>query len=471
MDTGGELSVVSPSRLLSSGFAKPHESSQPRSPSSTNRICHLPAELRRQLLRELLFRAEPLEFNRGLQFVQRAQRAFTPGEQLLIKTVAPTSGLCPQILRTCKILYAEGSEVLYSNTINCRINEPFFRPDEMPLSVVVLSPSYLPSTTNLLPKAVLEKISRIRVQLFAHHQRSKRHASLHEMRAGVQKLAVLVRKAPAWQSIRIEMFHVYHHRKVEREPRTEADAAYFASALGPWRYVRNRSSVELHGVRGDLVKSLSALMTSREPFADLPMAMAALREYMQSTSTVLLQSQHPRSKLQTLVAKAHSTANLVCERAVRREDPEMFLRGRSKVMEMLSRIAMYKHKHVFKYDLDAWDAGPALSHHRNDKLLEQLDEESQPLTDAEGSDSDSDSTSSSDWENEPGQNGGEAQTPDTGYDDSEDSEDTDEDSDDMGWNSDEDEEIDSEYGWGPFADEEHNFLRRCRCAHCRTPDD
>ena len=185
------------------------------------------------ILSELLWYEHPLEFNPAVDYYtfKYEPSSLSRRERLLLQTSPPANRkLHPRILQTCKQLYMEGSEILYNNTINCRVGEPFYRPQQGRFGNFILDSEYCGFTLRL-PPAIVQRISRVRVQLFAHHQHDKRELSRDCMERGLEELALEFRKAPAWKHINIEVIHVYFMGDWRRQSRDPSDSISFASAL------------------------------------------------------------------------------------------------------------------------------------------------------------------------------------------------------------------------------------------------
>ena len=419
-----------------SGPSKKARMGAPKVPSKS--LMDLPAEIRRLILTELLSCHEPVEFNGHPGYKSKPNTR----AQYLIQACTPANGkLHPRILRTCKQLYLEGSEILYNNTINCRVGEPYLNTDQDPQFEAFVLGSPLTRRTgnngirNSLPPAVVHKISKVHVQLFAHQQRDKRDISQCDMESGIEVLAYAFRSAPAWKHVTIEMIHVYKSGKFQREPRAPADSARFESKLHPWRYIRNRTSVTITGVSGNLVDALPAAMTSTAPVADLQLAIDSLREYMTKISSSSFC--HPTIPSQNPMNPVYRTYS-VCARAVRRGDAKLFLRGRKRVMSLLNAIVMRHESQVFENDPAAWETGPDLSVPASDDVSNDALEEEQAFDEG-------DSFADEDESDE---------DPDT---------DAYEESDDL-LDSDDDMDLDSD-----DFDYDIGGLQPCQCPQCRSP--
>ena len=374
------------------------------------------------ILTELLWFEHPLEFNDAVYIYRPSKR-----DKLLVQTSPPVNGMLhPQILETCKQLYLEGSEILYSNTINCRVSEPFYRPDYGRLGNFILRQEYHAFAFKL-PPAITQKISRVRVQLFAHHQREKRDPSLDSMEQGIEDLAREFRKIPAWKHIDIEVIHVYHPRKLERQSRNPADSISFASALHPWRYVRKRTAVTITGLNSKLISALPALMTCTKPFVDLALAYNTLKEYSRIVISPMARKRVPNPHLGTILAQTR-----ICGRAVRHEDADLFIRSRKRMMVALNNMVIRQEAKVFQHDSSQWDTGPDLTASATDSGSQDLPEDDdQPLSDYnvddvlddeytnayedsdEDDSDDSDSSDEDDWDSDgdPWGNGGGCECP------------------------------------------------------------
>jgi hypothetical protein len=201
-----------------------------------------------------------------------ARRQVRQSDKLLWKAAEPTMSLYPHLLRVCRQIYQERSEIFYSNTINIRVGEPHLDEEKHPgvLDYVFMQ------TTNRdadLILTVFSRISRVRIQLFAHHQEYKVSESLRRMLAGLKRVIIYLGDAPEWTNIEIQVYHIYSNRKLEYHLRKAEDLRPFDPALSWLRYLRNLTSVKSFGIEDPL---LSTLMTSSEPCLRLDRQLNAL---------------------------------------------------------------------------------------------------------------------------------------------------------------------------------------------------
>ena len=351
------------------------ERDQPRS------MMDLPAEVRSLILKELLSLDTPIEYHLPMYLPNSTWAQGLPdGVKKLWQTTPPANGLLyPQILRTCKRLYLEGSPILYNNTINCRVGQTYLKPDRGRQNTLYVMGRPFNTKYMNVPPAVRSKMSRIHIQLFAHHQNRKRFDSSENMAWGIRKLTVAMRSVPAWKHIEIEVLHVYKSNVVQHQPRKPADNVPFEQALNPCRYIRNRSSVRISGIEGTLISALRALMVSTEPFADLDLALGCLKNYMDRV--VAREFSTNCSEGMISAGNVHNVFSEICSRGARREDSEMFIRGRRLVMSLLNDRILSNQNHVFHHDPASWNVGPTLAVlDQSNKSHEPMDEETPPLS-------------------------------------------------------------------------------------------
>ena len=198
-------------------------------------------------------------------------------------------------------------------------------------------------------------MSRVRVQLFAHHQRSKRRASRDEMGRGVAELALAFKEARAWKTITIEVIHIYHQDKLMRKSRNPVDSIKFACTLWPLRYVRHRYAVTINGLSSKLIADLPTLMTSTDQVVDLLLAYNALKEYMQT-----VMGDDFKGRNQGPQYRGIGSQNLLCGRAVRHGDVDGFIRARSRIIAILAYVILDQESNVYGHDPYDWDSGPRL---------------------------------------------------------------------------------------------------------------
>ena len=397
-------------------------------------LLSIPIEVRQLILAELLRREDPLEFKRGSDYYWMLEK-----ETILLMETSPLARLYPAVLRTCKKLYLEGSRLLYSNAVNLRVGTPFFTHYR---SLYALG-RLCGRDVSGIPAAVVAKMSKVRIQLFAHHQWERRQESLRQIEDGLENFAILLRKAPNWLNVTVQMFHVYKSKRIERSPRNARDNARFAAPLRHLRYIRNRSSVAVSGLTDEIVSSLPAAMTSTQLIADLPLALNALNTYVAS---VLPAPDSPtRKEMQHRID--------LCEQAVWREDHNMFQVGRKRAMAALARLLKYREKTVFNHDPDTWatECFVSVKDERDDA---EIDRDTTIVLDMEASDEDDNDTDVTSTE------GSDLDAYDLSDSSthSEDDGDDEDDEDDEDVDDDEDDDDDNDDAW----------WRHCPCEYCRN---
>ena len=396
------------------------------------------------ILSKLLCNRSPLEYNpnvgislfKGSRLIHPLNASAQNEIRLLRSTPPANRSLHPQILSTCKQLYQDGLDILYSNTVNCRIGSPYLNPEHRRPRVIILHPQY-DGEISKLPAAIVQKMSKVHIQMFAHHQYGKRDQSLGLMKQGLGMLAFELRKAPQWQDITLEVIHVYKKGNSGEQGRSPADCARVERVLYPVQYVRHRTSVAITGLNDDFASKLSATMTSTNPFADLPLAADALDKYMTSVLQPLIMGGGIAQFRNVTTAISH--ARSVCEWAIRHEEPDRFISGRKRIMALVNGLVLQQEAKVFKHDPQDWLSNPSLSQSAEEVQQNSLDVDDllMPLPEDNASTDDEDE----DWDTD-------------AYDDTDmstDSDDSDEDE--------EDEDLDSLLG-----DDEG----LCDCEHCMS---
>ena len=171
-------------------------------------------------------------------------------------------------------------------------------------------------------------------------------------------------------------------------------------------------------------------MTSTAPFVDLALAFKTLKDYSRIVIAPIAQDRIRSPHLDTIFSQT-----TLCAKAVRREDIDLFIRSRKRLMAVLNGIVMRQEAKVFEHDPSRWDTGPDLTTTAPDGGSEVPPvEDHEPLSDYDAYDVFDDAETEA-------------------YDDSaeEDSDDSEEDD----WDSDGD-------PWGNGGG--------CECPHCRDDD-
>jgi hypothetical protein len=297
-------------------------------------------------LRELLWQKEPLDFNHGLATREKTG-LLHPDDRYLLQTSPPSQKLHPSILRTCKQMYTEAVDVLYSNTINCRIRLPRCSGNTEE-NLTILSEKYILGSNVTLPVAVTQKMCRLRIQLFAHHYWKERRASAKTIEEGLRKLTHIFRThQPAWKYITIQMIHINKSFSLTPECDDPKINDLFETALQPLRFIRNRSSVTLTGVSKGLASKLRDLMLSTQPFVDLKMAMNSLISYcMGSCRHMRYDDQH--------FNRLSRDINRLMYKGVEASDAgdiDLFMRLRLRTLALVKDLQTRLESKVFRHDL------------------------------------------------------------------------------------------------------------------------
>ena len=313
---------------------------------STRPLLDLPFEIRHLILRELLWQKDPLDFNAGLA-TREVIDMLEYDDRYLLQTSPPSQQLHPNILRTCKQMYTEAVDVLYSNTINCRIGLPGCsgNTEEYP---TILSEKYIFHSNVTLPIAVTQKMCRLRIQLFAHHHWAERRPSAERIEEGLRKLAhVFQTHQPAWKYITIQMIHINKWFRLAPECDDPKINALFETSLRPLRFIRSRSSVTVTGVSKSLASKLRNLMLSTEPFVDLEMAMDSLSSYCIGSS------RHMRHDDERLNQLSRDISRLIDKggEASDAGDIDLFMRLRRCVLALVKDFQSRLESKVFEHDL------------------------------------------------------------------------------------------------------------------------
>ncbi len=300
-------------------------------------LLDLPPEVRALVLEELLLLSEPVEFTSyKMQYGTVAQwRAHF--------AALPPPRLFPAILCTCKQLYEEGSTILYSNTIMCRISNTKDKLLWCGNPLVILARRW--GEVGELPRAILNKISRIHIEIYLHYEDP--YYNLMQVEDAVRELAKGIRtKAPSWHDFSIELVHA--------EPIGERTTDYFESpdeVLKPLIYLRKYSKVLIKGASEPFTSELTDLMTSATPCVDLDLMLDAAENYVKD--------KFPEEDDDGLsgdnefedwaIQKIWDTYSLL-EPARDKNDAEAFFTARSQLLLLVSLYERRKLADVFQHD-------------------------------------------------------------------------------------------------------------------------
>ena len=263
----------------------------------------LPAEIRLEILRELLWQPEPLK-----------KKKF--GDRTLYQAVARVKAtnytFHPAILATCRKLNEEGCTVLYEEntvdvTFSCyALHHNQYRIDWMNYAVDL----------EMVSKSLSQRARKLRITVRAHR------LPANIVRSGLRNLVKILQANPQWCSLDIHL---------EREELGE-------EILRPFGILRRLRHVDVTGVSPQFAAELSELMKGDSPVTDLPEMYYCLTRY---TRTVL--SQHSRG--------ANSFDLLFpAEQAMNTGNATDFYKCRDKVLWEMEKIAREDYRRVFQSD-------------------------------------------------------------------------------------------------------------------------
>ena len=300
-------------------------------------LLDLPPEVRALVLEELLLLSEPVEFTSGkMQYGTVAQwRAHF--------AALPPPRLFPAILCTCKQLYEEGSKILYSNTIMCRISNTRDKLLWCGNPLVILARRW--GEVGELPRAILNKISKIHIDIYLHYKDP--YYNLLQVEDAVRELAKGVRtKASSWNDFSIELIHV--------EPIEERTTDFFESpdeVLKPLIYLRKCSKVLIKGASEAFASELTNLMTSTTPCVDLDLMLDAAEKYVLDKFPEE-DDDEPSEDDESddrAIQKIWDIYSLL-EPARDKNDAEAFFKARSQLLLLVSLYERRKLADVFEHD-------------------------------------------------------------------------------------------------------------------------
>ena len=304
----------------------------------------IPRELRDIILRELLFRSEPIEF---ISYEVQYHHSTAP---------LPPRLLWPEILNTCRRLNAEGSDILYSNTAKCRLG---------------LSSIQIASGQNLARMSLLKILSRshetlpeqfVRERLAVVSRRIQKFSiDIQPLRPScgyhwtdlgysktlmhaVRQLARTMKSCPNWKHISINV----------KSPYTPSglSTAGFHLYLQPFKFVRNRDSVTVTGILPKEADQLEKSMVLKEPVTDLDFIYDATMDYVASVV-------EGNAKNTWNVFTDTEPHRWAMDKARDSNQVAPFFKARDRLLKWLVRYDLDEKAKVFQYDLPKLTAGSA----------------------------------------------------------------------------------------------------------------
>jgi hypothetical protein len=257
-------------------------------------LLELPAEIRLNILKQLLWQQEPLKIIEEASLSRprcscstcERRRGSPPSEHR-----QSTFHFTPAILRTCRALHAEGVEVLYNNVISCEVLCDFTcHIREGPYQSSFLRPEWTINGDNVLcasggfhetlydPRALMSRVKRLDIVVLVRYD-----DECSSTRRAVQAFVQGTTKLPQLSEVTIHLLipdnlSRYEDWRYEYEIISRED--YRALALGPFALMRGLRSVSFTGVLTSVADELTAMMVGHSPVIDLPRMYKAMRTYV-----------------------------------------------------------------------------------------------------------------------------------------------------------------------------------------------
>lgn len=221
----------------------------------------LPSELRQLILEELLYRPKC--------------------DHMLPRFLEDAPPVHPQILRTCKQLHLEGSELLYNSTVHFEVRRRSRSSlcvpcgeDPYGLHVVYLGRFFSP---NRLPVAVRDSTSKVNIQIWAH--RADGVYRIDRLQEHVREAAKVIKQVPNWQVFQLRAYTFLGTPLDDADGRTPPNL----QAVLPLIHLRNRTEMVCDGVDPEFAERLCQTVKSNERGIDLDEAYDDFYRLMLST--------------------------------------------------------------------------------------------------------------------------------------------------------------------------------------------
>ena len=303
----------------------------------------LPQELRRFILKGLLSSDDPIEL--ASDPISQARAHFCP----------PKRGTCPatkfqrlypSVLRTCKQLYDEGAGVLYDNTISARVScsatEQCCRPDDC----VVLSTRY--GLRHPLPKAVIERISKVRIQIFVKQYDLVSHCP-RVLSDGARELYKMIESIPQWREVMIDIEQIGDPEDFD-----------LAMLIVPFSYLRRCQAVKITTpYKAVMFDQIANTMMSNDPVVDLHRMYESLDEYRDRFVDVYRNNQQVEPEEAAIMGRIED--DLMDDLVEARDYDELkeFCEIREQILASLAELQAWRHALIFRSDPPGWISGHA----------------------------------------------------------------------------------------------------------------
>jgi hypothetical protein len=242
----------------------------------------LPTEIRQLILHKLLHRPE------------------CDGQlPRFLSDVVPS--LCPAILRTCRLIYAEALPYFYNSTVHLEVRRkasPFrgvTGGDAYACRVIYLGRTF---SCDKLPQAIRERTTKCNVQIWAH--RSDDFYRMDHIQAQMRDVAQSLKNRPNWTIVSLRACTFYD------SPLCDAENLWplKVQPLLPLSYIRNRESFTCYGADEAFTEMLIEAATSTEAVIDLDEMYDAFETLVRSTLPPPLKPGMRRTETEFLIIRA-----------------------------------------------------------------------------------------------------------------------------------------------------------------------
>ena len=254
--------------------------------------------------------------------------------------------LYPSVLRTCKQLYDEGAGVLYDNTISARVSCSVTKECCPPDDCVVLSARYGPRYP--LPKAVIERISKIRIKIFVKQDDLMKHAP-RVLSDGARELHKMMESVLQWRDVTIDIEEI-----------GDTEDFDLTMLIVPFSYLRRCQAVKINTpYKADIFDQMANTMMSDDAVVDLHRMYESLDKYRDRFVDLYRNDQDTEPEEAAMIGRIEDELMDDLEEARDYGELKEFCEIREQVLAGIAELQAWRHALIFRSDPPGWIFGHA----------------------------------------------------------------------------------------------------------------
>ena len=319
-------------------------------PPAKPSLLTLPRELRGLILKQLLRSDEPFELaeDQAPQVHTDANACYA--EQGRCPATKFTR-LYPNVLRTCKELCYEGTAILYDNTLSARVSCAATEECCPPNNCVVPSPLF--ASRQPSREAVIERISKIRVQIFVK-QCDLSHYSLRVLSDGARMVYHWLESVPHWREVTIDIEEIGDTEDLD-----------LTMLVVPLSNLRRCEAVKINAPYKDKIfDQVANAMMSDEPVVNLHRMYKSLDQYWNDyvdayPNDANVHSDRYIEPEEAVIIDRIETHLMNLQKASDYGELKEFCEIREQVLPDIAELEAWRRATIFRNDPPGWVSGQA----------------------------------------------------------------------------------------------------------------